>query len=74
MVADYTKGKGFSFPLMINWRVVLWLPFPDQEKRNDKFSMLSNLIRVLLKTFKWSANNKFEATDEYEVEERKRSQ
>ena len=74
-ISDYTKGKGFSFPLMIELEgsPLAAITSNTGKGKDDKFSILCELdSEFLLKTFKWSANNKFEATDEYEVEELKR--
>ena len=70
-ISDYTQEKGFSFPLMIavEGSPLAVVTSVTGKGKDDKFSILCELdSEFFLKTYNWSAKNKFEATDEYQVE------
>ena len=73
--SNFTKEKGFSFPLMIEVGAVplATLPSISGNGKDDKVLVLCELdSEFYLKTFEWSTSNKFTVVHEYEIEEIKR--
>ena len=73
--SNFTKEKGFSFPLMIEVGAVplATVPSISGNGKDDKVLVLCELdSEFYLKTFEWSTSNKFTVVHEYEIEEIKR--
>ena len=74
-VSEYKKGKGFSFPLMVEMEgiPIAAVPAHSGKEKDDKLIVLCELESdFYLKTYEWSSDNKFEVTNEYEVKDLKR--
>lgn len=74
-ISEYRKGKGFTFPLMVEMEGVplAVVPTHSGNGKDDKLLILCEIDSdFYLKTFEWSAGNKFEVTHEYEIKEIKR--
>ena len=74
-ISEYKKGKGFTFPLMVEMKGVplTAVPAHSGKGKDDKLIVLCELESdFYLKTYEWSSDNKFEVTNEYEVNDLKR--
>ena len=71
-ISEYRKGKGFTFPLMvqIDGIPLAAVPTHSGKGKDDKLLILCEKNSdFYLKTYEWSAGNKFEVTHEYEIKE-----
>ena len=71
-VSEYKKGKGFSFPLMVEMEGVPLsaVPAHSGKGKDDKLIVLCELESdFFLSTYEWSSDNKFELTHDYEIKE-----
>ena len=74
-VSEYKKGKGFSFPLMVEMEGVPLsaVPAHSGNGKDDKLIVLCELESdFFLNTYEWSSDNKFELIHDYEIKEIKR--